>query len=140
MGDQPLESLDDAPGVPQPSDYADPGENSQTGVAKKTFWPRWMRRPFFRRQPVENFDQAMASHRLKERRSNYNFRRVYAFALLIAMIAQVGIADWFFWQYMQAYDFKVPEKPMSVWIGAAVVQLIGLVAIITKYLFADKAD
>ena len=99
-----------------------------------------MLRPFSRRQPVENFDQAMASHRLKVQRSNYNFRRVYAFVLLIAMMVQVGIADWFFWRYMQAYEFKVPERPMSVWIGAAVVQLIGLVAIITKYLFGDKPD
>jgi hypothetical protein len=139
MENHALNSMDDLSAVPQPSDYADPGENPQTGVAKRGFWPRWMR-PFSRRRPVENFDQAMASHRLKEQRSNFNFRRIYAFVLLLAMIVQVGIADYFFWRYMQAYEFKVPEQAMSVWIGAAVVQLIGLIAIITKYLFPDKSD
>ncbi len=137
---QPLDSMDDLSStVPQPADYADPGEDPNTGIAKRGFWPRWMRRPF-RPQPVENFDQAMATHRLKEQRSNFNFRRIYAFVLLFAMIAQVGIADYFFWRYMQAYAFKVPEQSMSVWIGAAVVQLIGLVVIITKYLFPNKTD
>ncbi|RFZ49356.1 hypothetical protein MSS2_04253 [Mycobacterium marinum] len=140
MGNQHLDSMDEGPTtVPQPSDYADPGEDPQTGVAKRRFWPRWMRRPS-RRQPVQNFDQAMASHQLKEQRSNFNFRRIYAFVLLFAMIAQVGIADYFFWRYMRAYEFKVPEQSMSVWIGAAVVQLIGLVVIITKYLFPNKSD
>jgi hypothetical protein len=139
MEQESLESADDAAAqVPQPADYGDPGENPQTGVARYGFWPRWMRRR--RRQPVENFDQAMASHRLKEQRSNFNFRRIYAFVLLTAMIAQVGVADWFFWRYMEAYQFKVPEQSMSVWIGAAVVQLIGLVVIITKYLFPSKTD
>ncbi|PJE02354.1 MAG: hypothetical protein CK428_29915 [Mycobacterium sp.] len=66
---------------------------------------------------------------------------MYAFVLLLAMIVQVGVADYFFWRYLQAYEFKAPEQTMSVWIGAAVVQLIGLVVIITKYLFPDgKGD
>src|SRR5690349_13148262 len=113
MGEQ-LDSMEDlaAEVVPQPSDYADPGEDPNTGVVKRGFWPRWMWRRSHR-QPVENFDQATAAHRLKEQRSNFNFRRVYAFVLLLAMIVQVGIADYFFWQYMQAYEFKVPEQSMS---------------------------
>ncbi|MCV7377935.1 hypothetical protein BST11_20985 [Mycobacterium alsense] len=140
---QPLESLgddqdDDDQIVPSPSDYADPGENPQTGVAKRSFWPKWMRRLVSRRQAVQNFDQAMAAHSLKVERSNLNFRRVYAAVLLVAMVIQVGIADWFFYLYLRAYEFRAPEQSMSVWIGAAVVQLIGLVVIITKYLFPNK--
>lgn len=142
MADQPLESLGDDQGddraVPSPSDYADPGENPKTGVAKKGFWPQWMKRLVSRRQPVQNFDQAMAAHSLKVEQSNLNFRRVYAFVLLIAMVIQVGVADWFFYLYLRAYEFRAPEQTMSVWIGAAVVQLIGLVAIITKYLFPNS--
>ena len=100
-----------------------------------------MTRPFANRQPVENFDQALATHRLKVKRSNLHFRRAYAVVLLFAMVVQVGIADLFFWRYLQAYDYKAPEQTMSVWIGAAVVQLIGLVIIITKYLFPEgKGD
>jgi hypothetical protein len=44
----------------------------------------------------------MAAHSLKVERSNLNFRRVYAFVLLLAMVVQVGIADWFFYLYLQA--------------------------------------
>ncbi|MFT9527251.1 hypothetical protein ACM0AU_22385 [Mycobacteroides abscessus subsp. abscessus] len=144
MADEPLHSLgddqdDDSQAVvPSPEDYADPGENPKTGVAKKGFWPKWMKRLVSRRQPVQNFDQAMAAHSLKVERSNLNFRRVYAFVLLLAMVIQVGIADWFFYLYLRAYEFRAPEQSMSVWIGAAVVQLIGLVVIITKYLFPNK--
>jgi hypothetical protein len=140
-----VESLGDDQGdddqdqiVPSPSDYADPGENPQTGVVKRRFWPKWTKRLFSRRQAVQNFDQAMAAHSLKVERSNLTFRRVYAAVLLAAMVIQVGIADWFFYLYLRAYEFRAPEQSMSVWIGAAVVQLIGLVVIITKYLFPNK--
>lgn len=120
--------------VPQPGDYADADEDPKTGV-RKHFWPNWMRRVARRRRPVENFDQAQAAHKLKAARSDLTFRRIYASVLLTAMIAQVAIADWFFWKYLQAYDFRAPVQAMSVWIGAAVVQLIGLVVIVTQYLF-----
>lgn len=79
-------------------------------------------------------------HELKSQRSDLTLRVIYARALLLAMIAQVALADWFFWKYMLAFEFRAPEKTMIAWLAGGVVEIIGLVFVITRYLFPDNND
>lgn len=124
--------------APGPQDYGDPGESFETGIRPPLRWWQFVqrhRRSRSSRQPVETFEQANRAHHLKVKRSEFNLRRIYAGVLLGAMMIQVGIADYFFWEYLKAYEFRAPESPMIAWLSAGVVQIVGLVFVITKYLF-----
>lgn len=63
-------------------------------------------------------------------------RESYAKVFRRAMLAQVGVADVIFVIYAWAgKHWKIEPGVMEVWLSATVVQVIGVVAIITKGLF-----
>ena len=65
------------------------------------------------------------------------YGKVYAYGALLAMIAQILIADAAFYFYGHAYHWKVPVGAMQVWLGATVVQVIGVVLVIARSLFPE---
>jgi hypothetical protein len=54
------------------------------------------------------------------------------------MAAQILIADGAFYLYGHAYHWKVPVGAMQVWLGATVVQVIGVVVVIARSLFPNE--
>jgi hypothetical protein len=62
-------------------------------------------------------------------------RKVYSYGFALVLSVQLGIADAIFWIYGASNDWHVPGSTMDAWLGASVVQVIGIVLVITRYLF-----
>jgi hypothetical protein len=60
------------------------------------------------------------------------------------VLVQMGIADWFFYKYASspAIDWDVPGPVILGWMSATVVQVVGILLVITRSLFPnhDKRD
>lgn len=63
------------------------------------------------------------------------WRNIYAFVLLVGMILQVAFADWFFWTFAVENDFIIEPTIIVAFLSSVVVEVIGLVLVITQSLF-----
>jgi hypothetical protein len=63
------------------------------------------------------------------------FRHRYANGALAAMGVQLFLADGLFAYYLVRNIKDLPAPVMSAWLGAGVIQVIGVVVVITRYLF-----
>lgn len=69
----------------------------------------------------------------KDHWQDIRLKRIYAPALLIAHGVQIAIADGVFVAYAWAgTDWKLAEGVINVWLGATVVQVIGVVLVVTR--------
>lgn len=68
-------------------------------------------------------------------RNELGYGKVYAYGALAAMAVQVLIADAAFYLYGHAYHWRIPVGAIQFWLGAIVVQVIGVVLVIAKSLF-----
>jgi len=72
-------------------------------------------------------------------RQRLALRETYARNLSRILIAQIAIADIVFIVYAWAgMDWKIPPAAISAWLGAVVVQVVGVVAVVTKGLFPEE--
>ena len=71
-------------------------------------------------------------------RNELGYGKVYAYGALSAMAVQVLIADAAFYLYGHAYHWRIPVGAIQFWLGAIVVQVIGVVLVIAKSLFPDR--
>jgi hypothetical protein len=72
------------------------------------------------------------------------YGKVYAYGALIAMGIQILIADVAFYWYgyehvVHRHHWQIPTGAIQVWIGATVVQVIGIVLVIARSLFPSDA-
>ena len=75
----------------------------------------------------------------KDHWQDIRLKRIYALALLIALGVQISIADGVFVAYAWAgADWKLTPGVINVWLGATVVQVIGVVLVVTRYLFPRR--
>jgi hypothetical protein len=75
----------------------------------------------------------------KDHWQDIRLKRIYALTLLIALGVQVAIADGVFVAYAWAgADWKLTPAVINVWLGATVVQVIGVVLVVTRYLFPRR--
>ena len=74
---------------------------------------------------------------LKEERK---VKRRYANTLLVGMFIQIAVTDTAFFLYASSKNvqWEVPVAAMNVWLGATVVQVIGVVEIVTRHLFPRR--
>lgn len=75
-----------------------------------------------------------------DRTQAYGLRGKYANGALIAVSAQIIVADVVFGIYGFANAWKVPAQAMEVWLAATVVQVIGVVLVITRSLFPGDSN
>jgi hypothetical protein len=68
-------------------------------------------------------------------RQELGFGRYYAYGALAAMGVQVLIADVAFYIYGYENRWHIPSSAIDVWLGAVVVQVIGVVLVIARSLF-----
>jgi hypothetical protein len=73
-------------------------------------------------------------------RNELGYGKVYAYGALAAMALQVLIADVAFYLYGHAYHWRIPVGAIQFWLGAIVVQVIGVVLVIAKSLFPDRPN
>lgn len=67
-----------------------------------------------------------------------DLRSGYGWGLLVLMYLQVALANGIFIYYARARQWDVPSSVMQVWLGATVVQVIGIATIVVRHLFPSK--
>ena len=72
-------------------------------------------------------------------KSDLHLRELYANVLLIALAAQLAVADAVFILYAWlGVDWNISQPIIGAWLGAAVVQVIGVVLVVTRSLFPPR--
>jgi hypothetical protein len=76
---------------------------------------------------------------LHARRDELELKKAVAPWLFVALGTQLGLANAIFLLYCIVNGFKIDPGVMQVWLSAAVVQVLGLVWIVVRYLFSATA-
>ena len=76
----------------------------------------------------------------KRRRNLLGFGKFYAYGAMIGMGIQVLIADVAFYIYGYENHWHIPSAAIDVWLGAVVVQVIGVVVVIARSLFPPESS
>lgn len=75
----------------------------------------------------------------EDHRQDIRLKRTYARWLLILVAAQLFVADAIFVAYAWAGEhWRLDAGVVQFWLGATLVELIGVVAVITRYLFPRR--
>jgi hypothetical protein len=87
-------------------------------------------------QPILSLDGLAA----RDRSQDIGLKLLYGWGLLVIMVIQIGLADWVFIRYAQrGVDWNISPTVMEFWLSATVVETIGIVLIVTKYLFPSRS-
>jgi hypothetical protein len=66
-------------------------------------------------------------------------RRMYALGLFAVLVALLIVVNVIFWKYASTgRHWQIPANVLEAWLGATVVQVVGLVTVVTKYLFPNR--
>jgi hypothetical protein len=75
----------------------------------------------------------------KDREQDIGLKRMYALILLGLLAAQMIVADAVFVAYAWAgVNWKVDGSVMEVWLGATLIEVVGIVLVVTRYLFPRR--
>jgi hypothetical protein len=88
-----------------------------------------------------DFKDASPIDRLNERDIGQDIalKKKYATTLLWIMGVQIAVADVVFILYAQwGVDWHVEPTVMQFWLSATVVEVLGIVLVVTKYLFSAR--
>ncbi len=85
--------------------------------------------------PQEGLDPAVVQ---RDYEQDIALKRTYARWLLVAMSVQIGFANLGFFWYGIANAWDVEPIVMQFWLSSAVVQVIGIVYVIARYLFPRR--
>jgi hypothetical protein len=75
-------------------------------------------------------------------RQDIGLRQTYARGLLALLGLQLVAANVIFWVYAEVgKHWQLPSDVIQIWLAATVVQMVGVVTVVTRYLFPprDKA-
>jgi hypothetical protein len=92
------------------------------------------REPAKEDSPSERRDKASAD----DAELDVTLKKIVARFALILMGLQIVIADVIFAWWGMANKWVVDPAPISAWLGATVVEVIGVVYVITSYLFPKR--
>ena len=74
-----------------------------------------------------------AKHR--NARTDSHLRQLLGYGALVAIGVQLAAADYAFYRYGHAYDWKLPVEAIIGWLSATVVQLFIILRGLGRYLF-----
>ena len=86
-------------------------------------------------------DASRAQRRRREKAADdvRKLRRAYAITLLGALFVQIVVADGVFYLYGNGNQWHIPPEAISAWLGATVIEVIGVVIVITRFLFSKDS-
>ena len=90
-------------------------------------------------QSFDDLSRQQRRQREKDATQNRKLRLVYAGVLLLVMLAQIAAADWVFYLYGRANSWMIPPEAIQAWLAATVIEVIGVVVVITRFLFSKDA-
>lgn len=83
--------------------------------------------------------KSSADLELEGQELDLRLKKRYGGWLLFLLAAQLIAADVLMFIYAwKGYDWKVPDTVMQAWLGATVVQLIGVVYVVVTHLFPKR--
>ena len=130
-GVDPMLGEFEPPAVGEVAAASDVGPDSASGTIRG----RHRRRAATTRQIA----QARELDEFQARRAEIKLRSRFGYVLLGLLVGQVAIADVVFVVFGSVNGWRIDGTTMQVWLGAAVVQVIGLVFVVVKYLFSAEA-
>jgi hypothetical protein len=89
-------------------------------------------RPIQRESSFDVEDRRLDTAR---KRSDLRMVKIVGYGSLAAMAIQILAADGGFYLYGHAYAWRIPPEAIIGWLTATVVQIVGVVLVITNYLF-----
>jgi hypothetical protein len=75
--------------------------------------------------------------RKRNAKTDSRLREFLGFGALLFAGAQFVVADVAFYKYGIHYHWKIPPEAIIGWLGATVIQVVGIVLVIAKYLFPE---
>lgn len=84
---------------------------------------------------LEDLGVELKQVEVDKKRSDLDIGRSYARVLLGALAVQIAIADAAFYVYGFYNAWNIPVSAIQVWLAATVIEVIGVVAVITRSLF-----
>jgi hypothetical protein len=85
----------------------------------------------FARQEIE-LKESYATQELE-------LRATYAKGLLAVLAVELVVVNVIFWFYAEkGHGWNIPEGVIQIWLGATVVQIVGVVTVVTRYLFPNR--
>jgi hypothetical protein len=86
-------------------------------------------------EPKDKLDQDRRKVVVDRAKADLKLSKVVGYGALSVMGVQVLIADAAFFFYGFENHWKIPAAAIDAWLAAAVIQVIGVVLVITNYLF-----
>ncbi len=66
-------------------------------------------------------------------------RETYAKGLLAILAVELVVVNVIFWIYAeQGKNWNIPDGVIQIWLGATVVEIVGVVTVVTRYLFPNR--
>jgi hypothetical protein len=99
-------------------------------------------------RPTPTLEEHEAEQRELENikaRNRLAYGKVYAYGAIGMMFLGILIADYVFYRYgeehvVNKHDWQIPVGAIQVWLGATVVQVVGVVLVVARSLFSDEAS
>ena len=87
---------------------------------------------------LDSLPDPFADLKRKDLQQDIDLKRMYAIAVLGGLGIQTAIADYFFYRYGQGVKWQISSTVMSTWTSATVVEVVGIVLVVTRYLFPRR--
>jgi hypothetical protein len=89
-------------------------------------------------QKIEQSNAELAKEQAKQTKQNTIWRRFLFWGVFSLVIAVAVLSAGLIWWYMVASDGKPNPVVLSTWFSASVVQVVGLLLVITRHLFPEN--
>jgi hypothetical protein len=68
-----------------------------------------------------------------------DLRATYAKGLLLILAVMLVVVNVIFWKYAASgRHWNIPNAVVQIWLGATVIQVVGVVTVVTRYLFPNR--
>jgi hypothetical protein len=90
-------------------------------------------------QELQSLPSRMEHLRTTDYEQDIQLKKIYALVLLSGLGIQLVIANAAFFLYgFVGVDWKIDPNVMQVWLAATVVEVVGVVLVVTRYLFPRR--
>ena len=88
---------------------------------------------------LKRLEPSQGQLKRKDLNQDIDLKKFYGYGLLFAMIGQLAVADLAFFLYASlGYHWQLPNSVINVWIAGTLVEVIGVVLVVTRYLFPRR--
>lgn len=91
-------------------------------------------------EPKDKLDEDSRKIDLARKEADLRLSKVVGYGALMLMAAQLTVADSAFFLYGEGNAWKIPAAVINAWLAAVVIEVIGVVLVITRYLFPSGSE